>query len=296
MRFFTGLLYFLSALMATHGAGKKSPDIVLILADDAGYSDFGCYGGEIETPVLDSLAAGGLRFSQFYNTGRCCPSRAAMLTGVYQHQAGMGHMARDRGIPGYRGTILPDVPTLAERLKKGGYRTMMTGKWHLGINHQGQDRRGDLFVVATLGELGRSGLALFNVSSPTWPPDRVTGGERLGDALRPGPVAIATLAPQRWPRPPDSRLLPTAPSSGGRHPPAPVTPERSREGAGRPAGRPEAQPRGRLAAISKHLLSAFQATWRALDPTLVANNVFATRSHSYSRSGRGWERERWWVT
>ena len=132
MRFFIGLLYFLSALIAAHGAGKKSPDIVLILADDAGYSDFGCYGGEIETPVLDSLAAGGLRFSQFYNTGRCCPSRAAMLTGVYQHQAGMGHMARDRGIPGYRGTILPDVPTLAERLKKGGYRTMMTGKWHLG--------------------------------------------------------------------------------------------------------------------------------------------------------------------
>ena len=125
------LLAFLLYLTAV-GEQKKQPDIILIMADDAGYSDFGCYGGEIETPTLDKLAANGLRFSQFYNTGRCCPSRAALLTGVYQHQAGMGHMARDRGIPSYSGTILSHIPTLAERLKKGGYRTMMTGKWHLG--------------------------------------------------------------------------------------------------------------------------------------------------------------------
>ncbi|MFL2942463.1 MAG: arylsulfatase [Limisphaerales bacterium] len=114
------------------GADRKQPNIIVIMADDAGYSDFGCYGGEIETPVLDKLAANGLRFSQFYNTGRCCPSRAALLTGVYQHQAGMGHMTKDRGLPSYSGTILPNVPTLAERLRQGGYRTMMTGKWHLG--------------------------------------------------------------------------------------------------------------------------------------------------------------------
>ena len=114
------------------GADRKQPNIVVIMADDAGYSDFGCYGGEIETPVLDKLAANGLRFSQFYNTGRCCPSRAALLTGLYQHQAGMGHMTKDRGLPSYSGTILPHVPTLAERLRQGGYRTMMTGKWHLG--------------------------------------------------------------------------------------------------------------------------------------------------------------------
>ena len=118
--------------LAVFGGEKRKPDIVVILADDAGYSDFGCYGGEIETPVLDALAANGLRFSQFYNTGRCCPSRASLLTGVYPHQAGMGHMARDRGLASYRGTILPHVPTLAEHLQKGGYRTMMTGKWHLG--------------------------------------------------------------------------------------------------------------------------------------------------------------------
>ena len=108
------LFLFLVLLAALTLDGKKQPDIVVIMADDAGYSDFGCYGGEIETPVLDKLAFNGLRFSQFYNTGRCCPSRAALLTGVYQHQAGMGHMSRDRGIPSYSGTILPDVPTLAE--------------------------------------------------------------------------------------------------------------------------------------------------------------------------------------
>ena len=123
---------FLVLLAASTLVAQKQPDAVVIMADDAGYSDFGCYGGEIETPVLDKLAYNGLRFSQFYNTGRCCPSRAALLTGVYQHQAGMGHMSRDRGIPSYSGTILPGVPTLAERLRKGGYRTMMTGKWHLG--------------------------------------------------------------------------------------------------------------------------------------------------------------------
>ncbi len=130
---FLALVVFLLPLTVV-GGERKQPDIVIILADDAGYSDFGCYGGEIETPALDQLAANGLRFSQFYNTGRCCPSRAALLTGIYQHQAGMGHMARDRGIPSYRGTILPHVPTLAEHLKKGGYRTMMTGKWHLGTD------------------------------------------------------------------------------------------------------------------------------------------------------------------
>ena len=125
---FTAILFHCASI----GAERKQPDIVVIMADDAGYSDFGCYGGEIETPVLDKLAANGLRFSQFYNTGRCCPSRATLLTGLYPHQAGMGHMTRDRGLPSYSGTILPNVPTLAERLRKGGYRTMMTGKWHLG--------------------------------------------------------------------------------------------------------------------------------------------------------------------
>ena len=68
-----------------------------------GFSDIGCYGSEIPTPNLDKLAAGGLRFTQFYNTGRCCPTRASLLTGLYPHQAGVGHMTEDRGEDGYRG-------------------------------------------------------------------------------------------------------------------------------------------------------------------------------------------------
>src|SRR5262245_12667472 len=84
------------------GAADK-PNIVIILTDDMGYSDLGCYGGEIRTPNLDALAAGGLRFTQFYNTARCCPTRASLLTGLYPHQAGVGHMMEDKGKDGYTG-------------------------------------------------------------------------------------------------------------------------------------------------------------------------------------------------
>lgn len=112
----------------------KQPNIVLILADDLGYSDIGCYGSEIETPSLDRLAAGGLRFSQFYNSPRCCPSRASLLTGVYSHQAGMGMMTSDHGrypYAAYDGDLSQHCVTIAEALKKGGYSTAMSGKWHL---------------------------------------------------------------------------------------------------------------------------------------------------------------------
>jgi len=118
-------------------AGPASrPNILLILADDLGYSDIGCYGGEIATPNLDSLARNGLRFTQFYNTARCCPTRASLLTGLYPHQAGVGSMTGDRGpeYPGYRGTLQPDTVTLAEVLRDAGYRTYMVGKWHLHNN------------------------------------------------------------------------------------------------------------------------------------------------------------------
>jgi arylsulfatase A-like enzyme len=84
---------------------KKRPNSVVILADDLGYSDVGCYGGEIKTPNLDKLAKRGLRFTQFYNTARCCPSRAALLTGLYPHQAGIGNMTADQKLPGYRGRL-----------------------------------------------------------------------------------------------------------------------------------------------------------------------------------------------
>src|SRR5947208_76540 len=90
-------------LRRTQAATKSRPNILLILADDMGYSDLGCFGSEIATPNLDRLASKGVRFTQFYNTARCCPSRAALLTGLYSHQAGIGHMVEDRGFPGYQG-------------------------------------------------------------------------------------------------------------------------------------------------------------------------------------------------
>ena len=81
------------------------PNVIIILSDDMGYSDLGCFGGEIATPNLDTLAQGGVRFTQFYNTARCCPTRASLLTGLYPHQAGIGHMMGDYGVDGYRGDL-----------------------------------------------------------------------------------------------------------------------------------------------------------------------------------------------
>ncbi|CAN5422823.1 arylsulfatase [soil metagenome] len=121
------LIPWLSAVSAR----AEKPNIIPILSDDMGFSAPRCYGGEIETPHLDRLAAGGLRFSQFYNTGRCCPTRASLLTGLYPHQAGVGHMTDDNGLPGYRGDLHRDTPTIAEVLRPAGYRIYMAGKWHV---------------------------------------------------------------------------------------------------------------------------------------------------------------------
>jgi arylsulfatase len=113
-------------------ASAERPNIVIILADDLGYSDLGCYGGEIATPNLDRLAAGGLRFTQFYNTGRCCPTRASLLTGLYPHQTGVGDMEPDLGNPAYQGFLNEHCVTIAEVLRAHGYRTLMAGKWNVG--------------------------------------------------------------------------------------------------------------------------------------------------------------------
>lgn len=111
---------------------QEKSNIVIIMADDMGFSDLGCYGGEIQTPNLDQLASDGLRFTQFYNAARCCPSRASLLTGLYAHQTGLGYMTgNDHGLPGYKADLNEHCVTIAQVLKSAGYHTYMAGKWHV---------------------------------------------------------------------------------------------------------------------------------------------------------------------
>ena len=113
-------------------APPARPNIIVIMADDMGFSDIGCYGSEIATPNLDRLARGGVRFTHFYNSARCCPTRSALLTGLYPHQAGVGHMVADMGVPAYQGYLNRQCVTFAEALRPAGYHALMTGKWHVG--------------------------------------------------------------------------------------------------------------------------------------------------------------------
>lgn len=133
-------LLFLSNL----GFCAQRPNVLLILADDLGFSDLSCYGGEIPTPNLDRLATGGARFSSFYTSARCCPSRASLITGLHPHQAGIGSFTQSKQPPGkglaYKGALLPTCVTLAEMLGDAGYSTWMVGKWHMaapGPIHRG---------------------------------------------------------------------------------------------------------------------------------------------------------------
>lgn len=132
LRHFLLLIAILTQMSGTcPAATPRTPNIIVILADDVGYSDIGCYGGEIATPTLDQLAANGLRFTQFYNTARCCPTRASLMSGLHPHQAGVGHMMEDRGYDGYRGRLNRRCVTIAEALKSAGYRSYAVGKWHV---------------------------------------------------------------------------------------------------------------------------------------------------------------------
>lgn len=166
---------------ANRSASTDKPNIVLILADDMGFSDLGCYGSEIPTPNLDALAAGGLRFTQFYNTARCSPTRAALLTGLDPHQAGMGRLAdegagsRTQAPAGYLGHLNNRCVTLAEVLHAAGYHTYMAGKWHLGMEDEstwprqrGFDRYYGILSGATsyLRPDGRRRLTLENEPLP----------------------------------------------------------------------------------------------------------------------------------
>ncbi len=127
---------FLSFLYPSHGINSeqiKQPNIIIILADDLGYSDLGCMGSEIKTPNLDNLAKEGVLFSHFYNASVCCPSRASLLTGQFQWDAGMGFMTKSIGsFPEYQGYLNHECVTIAEVLKQSGYQTFMLGKWHVG--------------------------------------------------------------------------------------------------------------------------------------------------------------------
>jgi arylsulfatase A-like enzyme len=136
----TTILLLITICLLSCGKSYQKPNILLIMADDMGFSDIGCYGGEVKTPNLDRLASQGFRFTQFYNQARCCPTRASLLTGLYPHQTGVGHMAsEDRGVDGYRGDLNNSCVTIAEVLNKSGYGTYMSGKWHVTRHKMSDD-------------------------------------------------------------------------------------------------------------------------------------------------------------
>jgi arylsulfatase len=179
------------------GSAAERPNIVLIMSDDMGFSDLGCYGGEIETPNLDRLAAAGLRFTQFYNTGRCCPTRASLLTGLYPHQAGVGWMMTDRGYDGYRGDLNRRCVTIAEALRPAGYATYMVGKWHVtkhtdpeGPKHNWPLQRGFDRFYGTItgagsfydpGTLTRDNTMISPLADPEYTPQQYYYTDALSD-------------------------------------------------------------------------------------------------------------------
>ena len=178
-------------------AAAERPNIIIILSDDVGYSDLGCYGGEIETPRLDSLAAGGIRFTQFYNTARCCPTRASLLTGLHPHQAGVGLMLEDRHLPGYRGDLSSNTVTIAEALRSANYRNYCLGKWHVtrhvapnAPNHNWPLQRGfDRYYGILQGAanffdpitLTRDNTAISALTDPEYQPDEYYLTDAISD-------------------------------------------------------------------------------------------------------------------
>ena len=135
-----------TALMCSVAAVAERPNVIVIMTDDSGYTDLGCYGGEIDTPNLDSLAKSGVRFKNFYNNGRCSPTRASLLTGHDAADVGFGagtlggHPTINN--PGYFGILPYTVPTVAELMRDAGYETLMVGKWHLGGTHDIKNNKG----------------------------------------------------------------------------------------------------------------------------------------------------------
>jgi arylsulfatase len=160
-------------------AEPRRPNIVVVLVDDMGFSDIGCYGSEIPTPNLDAMAARGVRFTQFYNGARCSPTRASLLTGLYPHQAGMGWLDNrvEKDSRGIHGRLLPRSVTIAEVLRESGYYTAMAGKWHMGQQHgctprgEGFDRSlnarfGEVYFPRETSRPGTENLYLDGVEIP----------------------------------------------------------------------------------------------------------------------------------
>lgn len=117
---------------ATAQVKQQRPNIIIIMCDDMGYSDIGCFGSEIRTPHLDKMAEQGMQLTQFYANPRSCPTRASLLTGMYPTNAGIGQMDKDFGIPEYQGYLRNDCLTIGEAMGANGYETYMSGKWHVG--------------------------------------------------------------------------------------------------------------------------------------------------------------------
>src|SRR5262249_52889645 len=177
----------LAVLLLAAGTGVAAepaarPNVLLILADDLGYADLGCYGGEIATPNLDRLAAHRLRVPPFYNGSRCCPSRASLLTGLYPHQAGVGDMTADQRLPGYRGFPQPNTRTIAEVLHAAGYHTSMVGKWHLSAGPKTPrptDRGFDEFYGMIGGVKSRLSEGPVFIPPPARPPQQPHTQQRV---------------------------------------------------------------------------------------------------------------------
>ena len=137
----TGLVPLLPCFSQEKKQKDERPNIIVVMVDDMGWSDLGCFGGEMNTPNIDGLADNGVRFTNMYNAGRSCPSRASLLTGLYPHQAGIGRMTFNQNLPGYIGSLSDNAVTIAQVLKSAGYNTGMVGKWHVSETPLKEDQR-----------------------------------------------------------------------------------------------------------------------------------------------------------
>lgn len=156
---------------------QDRPNIIVIMSDDMGYSDIGCYGSEVNTPTLDKLAENGLRFTNFYNTGRCCPTRASLLTGLYPHQTGIGWMMTDQNLDGYRGDLNRNCVTIAEALQPAGYSTYMSGKWHVTkhVNPTDESQKSNWPTQRGFEKY----YGIINGASSLWDPNSLVRGNQL---------------------------------------------------------------------------------------------------------------------